>query len=89
MAAEHDGDDALSGTRSRCHDVEAGGVDVAGLDAVDAFDLAEQMIVIAHRLAAEIERARREVAVVGREALEDGAAEQRLIARGGELLVVG
>ena len=46
------------------------------------------MIVVAHRLAAEIERARGEVAIVAREAVEDGAAEQSLIARGGDLLIV-
>ena len=73
----------------RGDEVEAGRAGVAGLDAVDAFDLAEQVIVVADRLAVIDEGRRREIVVVAREALLDGAAEQRLVARRGDLLVVG
>jgi len=73
----------------RCHEIETGGAGIAGLDAVDALDAAEQMIVVADRLAVIVERLGREVTVVARETVLDGAAERRLIARGGYLVVVG
>ncbi|MHC2405926.1 hypothetical protein ACVMGC_010470 [Bradyrhizobium barranii subsp. barranii] len=62
---------------------------VAGLDAVDALDAAEQVVMVADRLSAPIERRGREITVVAREALLDGAAERGLVARGRDLLVVG
>lgn len=73
----------------RGHEVEAGGAGVAGLDAVHALDTAEQVIVVADLLAAPGERRGREIAIVAREALLDGAAERGLVARGRHLLVVG
>ena len=73
----------------RGHEIEAGGAGVAGLDAVDAFDVAEQVIVVADRLAVIVERRGREVAIVARETILDGAAKRRLIARGGDLIVIG
>ncbi len=73
----------------RGHEVEARRAGVAGLDAVDAFDLAEQMIVIADRLAVVIEGHGREIAIVARKALLDGAAEDRLVARARHLFVIG
>ena len=72
----------------RAHEIEAGRTGVAGLDAVDAFDIAEQAIVVADRLAAIIEHGGREITVVARIAILDRAAEGRLIARRGQLLVV-
>ena len=41
-AAQHHGDEVAVAAVHRGHEVEAGGADVAGLDAVDAFDAAEQ-----------------------------------------------
>ena len=73
----------------RRHQIESGGVDVAGLDAVDALDLSEQVIVVGDRLATEGESADREIFVIAREAFLDGAAERGLVARGGDLVVVG
>ena len=70
-------------------DVEAGVVDIAGLHAVDAGDAAEQVIVIAQRLAAVLERPRGEIGEVVRKAVLDGAGEDRLVARGGDLQIVG
>ncbi len=52
-AAHHDGDDVAVAAVHRGDEIEAGGADIAGLDAVDAFDAAEQPIVIADPLAAE------------------------------------
>ena len=48
-AAEHHRDDVAVAALHRGHEIEAGGAGVAGLDAVDAFDLAEQPVVVAHR----------------------------------------
>jgi hypothetical protein len=73
----------------RGHEIEAGGVGVAGLDAVHALDLADQAIVIADGLPAKHEGLGLEVSVIVREALLDGAAQDGLIARGGYLRVVG
>ena len=58
---------------------------IAGLDAVDALHLPQQGIVIADRHAAILEAGKGEIAVILGEALLDGAAEQRLLARGGDL----
>ena len=88
-AAEHDGDHVAVAAPHRRHEIEAGRAGVAGLDPVDAFDAAEQLVVIAHRVAAIGEARRREIAVVARKAILDGAAERGLIARGGELVLVG
>jgi len=71
------------------HDIEAGIVDIAGLHAVDAVDAAEQVIVIAHHLAVERESPGGEIVIVFRKAFLDGAAKQSLIARGGDLLILG
>src|SRR5262245_40441520 len=68
---------------------EARRAGVASLDAVDAVDAAEQPIVVADRLPAKRERLGLEVFVVSREALLDGSAQDRLIARSGYLCVVG
>ena len=70
-------------------EVEAGRAGVAGLDAVDALDAAEQVIMAVDGMAVEVEGFGREVAVIFREAVLDGAGENRLIARRGVLFVVG
>ena len=49
---------------------------------------AEQMVVIAHRFAVIDEGCGREIFVIVRKPILDGAAEQRLVARGGDLVVV-
>ena len=88
-AAEDDRNDMMVGAAYRRDDVESGLVDVTGLDAVDAVDRAEQMVMVADRIAAIVERARGEIAIVIRKAILDRPAKRRLIARGGDLLVVG
>jgi hypothetical protein len=47
VAAEHDGDDIASVAVHRGDEIEARRAGKSGLDAVDAFDRSEQMIVIA------------------------------------------
>ena len=88
-AAEDRGHEIAISPVQRGDEVEAGGIDVAGLDAVHAFDASKQAIVVADRVAAEGERAGREIGIIAREAFLDGAPEGRLIARGGDLVVVG
>jgi hypothetical protein len=53
-AAHHHGDEVAIAAMNRRHQVEPRCVDVTGLDAVDAFDAAQQMVVVADRLAAEV-----------------------------------
>ena len=84
-----DRDQRASVAMHRGQEVEAGGAGVAGLDAVDAVDPAEQMIVIADDFAVVFEFRRRKILEVARKALFGGAGEDRQVARGGELLVVG
>ena len=88
-AAEHHRDEVTIVALDRGDDIEAGIMDVAGLDAVDAGNAAEQMIVVAHLLAAELESPRGEVAVILWKAVVDGSPDDGLVARGGDLLVVG
>src|SRR6185312_1418853 len=87
-SAEHDRDDVAIAAVHRGDDVEAGFVDIAGLDAVNTGDIAEQMIMSAYRAAAEIEAAGREIMEVLREAVAQRASDDRLIARGGHLRFV-
>ena len=89
-AAAHDnGHEITIPAMHRSHQIESGGVDIAGLDAVDALDLSEQMVVVGDRLTPEGERADREIFVIAREAFLDGAPERGLIACRGDLVVVG
>ena len=87
-SAHDDGDHVSIAAVHRGDEIEAGGADVAGLDAIDPFNPPEQTIVVADPLAAEAERAGREILVVAREALLDRASEDRLVAGRGDLLVV-
>ena len=73
----------------RGHEIEAGGSGVAGFDTIDAFDVAEQAIMVADRMTAVVERHSREVAVIPRKTVLDGAAQCRLIPRRRYLIVVG
>ena len=73
----------------RGDDVESGFVDIAGLDAVDTVDTAEQVIVVTHHFAAKREGPGRKIAVVFGKAILDRAAEKGHVARRGDLLVVG
>ena len=88
-SAQHHRHDMALVAPQRGHEIETGGIGVAGLDAVHAFDVAEQAIVIADGVAAKHEGLGLEVFVIGREALLNGAAEDGLVARGGHLCVVG
>ena len=85
-AAHDDRDQRPSVAMDRGQEIEAGRSRVTGLDAVDAVDPAEQMIVIADDLAVEIELGGREVVEVAREALLERAPEDRQIVRRGDLL---
>ena len=87
-AAHDDADDKAAVAMHRRENVEAGGTGEPGLDTVEAFDRAEQMIVSAYLLAVIDEGFGREIFVEVRKAVLDGAAEQRLVARRGELVVV-
>ncbi len=87
--AHDDGDDMMAVAPHRGQQIEAGRMGVAGFDAVDAANMAEQMIVIAVRLAAPDEGAGREIAVIARKAILDRAAEHGEIMRRGDLLVIG
>ena len=60
-AAEDDRDDVPVVAPQRRDEIEPGSVGVAGLDAVHPFDPAEQLVVIADRLAAIGEGAQREI----------------------------
>ena len=62
----------------RCHEIEAGRAGVAGLDSVNALDGAEQMIVVADRMAAKGERHRRKVAIIAGKAVLNGAAKRSI-----------
>src|ERR1051326_6199980 len=73
----------------RGYEIEAGRARVAGLDAVDALDVAEQLVVIADGMTAINKNVGREVPVVAREAILYGAAKRRLIARSGDLGTIG
>src|SRR5215475_650372 len=73
----------------RGYEIETGRVNEPGLDAVNPFDSAEQMIVIGNLVTVPRERSRREIAIVARKALLNGASEHGLVARAGHLLVIG
>ena len=88
VAAEDDGNEISPVAVNRSHEIEAGIARVSGLDAVNAGDRAQEMVVIAHRRAVIDESGRREIPVVARKAIRDRAPEQRQIARGGQLIVV-
>jgi hypothetical protein len=88
-AAHHDADEVTIAAPQIGDEVEAGGARVAGLDAVDTFDAAEQVVVAMDGMAVEIERLGGEVAIIAREAVLDGPGQRRLVARGGHLLVGG
>src|SRR5437660_3437841 len=72
----------------RGYEIEAGSTGIAGLDAVDALDITEQVIVIADRLSVIGKCLSREVAIVARKAVLNGAAQCRLVSRGRHLRVV-
>ena len=57
-ASHHDADQMAVAAAHRGHEIEARRTGVAGLDAVDALDAAEQVIVVADRLAVVVERGR-------------------------------
>ena len=89
VATHHDADQMSVAAAYRGDQVEARGAGVAGLDAIDALDAAEQVVMVADGLAVVVEGLGREVAVIARKAVLDRAAEDRLVARGGDLLVIG
>src|SRR6185437_2037058 len=86
--AKYDGDDVMSLAADIDRDVETGVADIAGLDAIDAIHLTEQVIVVAHPLAVPDKNSRREVAIEFRETVLQGAREDRLVAGGSDLEVV-
>ena len=80
---------SAAASADRGHDVVAGRPDVAGLDAVDALDPAEQVVVAAHQPAAEAELALGEIVEVMRKARPQRHAEHRHVARGRALVRIG
>ena len=80
-------DDALAVARHGGREIEAGGADIAGLDAVDAA-LAQQPVMVAVGLLAEGEAPGLEEFVVLGEVLVDRGGEDALVADGGDLLAV-
>ncbi len=88
-AAEHHGDEMALGAMEVDHDVEAGIADIAGLHAVDAGHAPEQVVVVAHRPPVPDEAADREEMEILRETVLQGAGEDGLVARRGDLPVVG
>jgi hypothetical protein len=83
--AEHGGDQMAVVAPKRGDQVEAGGVGVAGLDPVDAFQPVEQPVVVRDGAAAPGEAAGREIAVIGGEAFLQRSAEGDHVACGGNL----
>ena len=73
----------------RGDEIKARGAGISRFNAVDAAAHAKQMVVIAHFSAAIDEFLRGEILVVLRKLLLDVASEQRLIARGRVLIVIG
>ena len=87
-SAQNDRHEVPLAALDRGDKIEARCARIAGLDAVHAFDLAEQAVVVAHRNAAPFEGAGREVAIIFRVAVLDRHREQGLVAGGGDLIVV-
>jgi hypothetical protein len=88
VAAEDDSDDVPAVAVNRGDEIKARRAGVPGLDAIDATDNTEQMIVVAHRRAVIDELLRREIFIVVRKTLLDCAPEQRLVLCGGDLIVI-
>ncbi len=88
LPAHHDGNDAAALVLNRGDEVEAGSANVAGLDAVHAFDASEHTVVGGDALLAVHERAGGEIIVILREVLAQRDTQDRHVARGRELLVV-
>src|SRR6185312_5602789 len=88
VAAKYDGDDMMSLAADIDRDVETGVADIAGLDAIDAIHLTEQVIMVAHPLAVPDKKPGREIAIEFRETVLQGAREDRLVAGGRDLEVV-
>ena len=74
-------------TPHRGGQVVAGGVGVAGLDAVDAFDISEQVVVVADLGPAVLKGRRREISIIERELVLNSAAQDGLVARRRDLVV--
>jgi hypothetical protein len=87
-AAEDDADEAPSVALDRGDEVEAACARVAGLDAVGAGIVAQQVVVVAVAPAVPGEALTAEVGIVLREVRHDPPAEQRHVARGRELAAV-
>ena len=88
-AAHHHRHDVPVVAPHRGDKIETRCLGVTRFDAVHTFDVAQQLIVIAHRLAVIREGGRRKVPIITWKALLYGATEQRLISRGRDLLVIG
>ena len=87
-AAHHRGDDVAAIALHGRQQIEAGGAGIAGLDAVHPFDAVHQMVVVQDRGAGVVKGVGREIVIIAREALLDGAAEDRKIAGRRDLRIV-
>ena len=88
-AAQHHADQVAVATAHRGYEIEAGRMRVTGLDAIDPFDLAQEAIMVADRLAVIVESGHREVAVISRKAILNGATQRGLIACRRHLFIIG
>ena len=82
-------DHVLVVANRRRHQIEAGNLRVAGLDAVGTLKRGEKIVVGAVDAAAVSERRDREVVIILREIIGDMTAKQGHVARRGELLEIG
>lgn len=81
VAAEDDGDEFAAAAVGRADQVETRSPGVAGLDAVDAFDPAEQLVVVGVGLAVVAEGLGVEILEAAREVVLQGLAEDGHVAR--------
>ena len=87
-AAQHDAHNVSAVAMNRRDQIEPRRAGEAGFDAVDTLDRSEQMVVIADSDAVLHEGRQRKVSVISGKTILDCAAEQRLVACRGDLIVV-
>src|SRR3569833_3109817 len=68
-APHHDADEVTVAAADVGKQIKARGANIAGLDAIDAVHLTEQMVVVADRMTAPVENRGGEIAVIGRETI--------------------
>ncbi len=89
IEAEGDHDDVATILAGGGQQIGAGGVDVAGLDAVDGAHIAQHAVVVTIGGLAVAEAAGLEEFVIAREVLVDGDSQDRLVAHRSHLATIG